>query len=27
VEVKEGKHDYDSWSRVFPLFLAWADGK
>jgi enterochelin esterase-like enzyme len=27
VEVKEGTHDYDSWSRAFPLFLAWADGK
>jgi enterochelin esterase-like enzyme len=26
-EVKEGKHDYDSWSRVFPGFLIWADGK
>ena len=26
-EVKEGKHDYDSWSSVFPGFLIWADGK
>ncbi len=26
-EVKEGKHDYDSWSNVFPQFLIWADGK
>ena len=26
-EVKEGKHDYDSWSAVFPQFLIWADGK
>ncbi|MEO9145264.1 MAG: alpha/beta hydrolase-fold protein [Ginsengibacter sp.] len=23
-EVKEGKHDYDSWSKVFPQFLIWA---
>lgn len=27
VEVKEGKHDYPSWSKVFPQFLLWADGK
>lgn len=26
-EVKEGKHDYDSWSAVFPQFLVWAVGK
>ena len=26
-EIKEGKHDYDSWSTVFPAFLIWADGK
>lgn len=26
-EVKDGKHDYDSWSSVFPGFLVWADGK
>src|SRR5665647_1555884 len=26
-EVKDGKHDYNSWSRVFPQFLIWADGK
>ena len=26
-EVKEGKHDYDSWSAMFPQFLIWADGK
>ncbi len=26
-EVKEGKHDYESWSNVFPQFLIWADGK
>ena len=26
-EVKEGKHDYNSWSAVFPQFLIWADGK
>ncbi len=26
-EVKEGKHDYASWSKVFPKFLIWADGK
>ena len=26
-EVKEGRHDYDSWSSVFPGFLIWADGK
>ena len=26
-EVKEGKHDYDSWSAIFPQFLIWADGK
>ena len=26
-EVKDGKHDYDSWSNVFPGFLLWADGK
>ncbi len=26
-EVKEGKHDYNSWSAVFPQFLIWAEGK
>lgn len=26
-EIKEGKHDYDSWSKVFPQFLIWAVGK
>lgn len=26
-EVKEGKHDYDSWSAAFPEFLIWAEGK
>ena len=26
-EVKNGRHDYDSWSNVFPQFLIWADGK
>jgi enterochelin esterase-like enzyme len=26
-EVKEGQHDYASWSRVFPEFLLWAVGK
>jgi Enterochelin esterase and related enzymes len=26
-ETKEGKHDYDSWSHVFPQFLIWAVGK
>lgn len=26
-EVKTGKHDCESWSRVFPQFLIWADGK
>lgn len=26
-EVKQGKHDYESWSKVFPQFLIWADGK
>ncbi len=24
VEAKDGKHDYESWSRVFPQFLIWA---
>ena len=27
IEVKEGKHDYPSWSQVFPEFLMWAVGK
>jgi enterochelin esterase-like enzyme len=27
VEVKEGLHDYASWSDVFPQFLLWAEGK
>lgn len=26
-ESKEGKHDYESWSKVFPDFLLWAVGK
>lgn len=26
-EIKEGKADYDSWSKVFPQFLIWAVGK
>lgn len=26
-EIKEGKHDYESWSAVFPQMLIWADGK
>jgi enterochelin esterase-like enzyme len=26
-ESKDGKHNYDSWSRVFPLFLIWAVGR
>lgn len=26
VEVKEGTHDYNSWSQVLPQFLIWADG-
>jgi hypothetical protein len=26
-EVKEGKHDYADWSRVFPEFMLWAFGK
>ncbi len=26
VEVKDGKHDYNSWSRVLPQFLIWAVG-
>jgi enterochelin esterase-like enzyme len=26
-EVKDGTHDYNSWSSVFPQFLIWADGK
>jgi enterochelin esterase-like enzyme len=26
-ELKEGKHDYTSWSQVFPQFLIWAVGK
>jgi enterochelin esterase-like enzyme len=26
-EKKEGKHDYNSWSHVFPDFLLWAVGK
>jgi enterochelin esterase-like enzyme len=25
-EVKEGTHDYNSWSKAFPQFLIWADG-
>ncbi len=27
VEKKQGKHDYTSWSKVFPEFLIWAVGK
>ncbi len=27
IEVKEGVHEYSSWSNVFPQFLLWADGK
>lgn len=26
-EIKEGKHDYPSWSHIFPNFLIWAVGK
>ncbi len=26
-ESKEGQHNYDSWSRVFPQFLIWAVGR
>jgi len=26
-ELKNGEHDYDSWSHVFPQFILWADGK
>lgn len=26
-EIKEGNHDYGSWSHVFPQFLIWAVGK
>ncbi len=26
-EVKNGNHDYNSWSSVLPEFLIWADGK
>lgn len=26
-EIKEGTHDYASWSKVFPEFLMWAVGK
>lgn len=26
-ESKEGQHNYDSWSKVFPQFLIWAVGK
>lgn len=27
IEEKNGTHDYDSWSHVFPQFLIWAEGK
>lgn len=27
IEEKNGNHDYDSWSHVFPQFLIWAAGK
>ncbi len=26
-EFREGKHNYETWSAVFPQFLLWADGK
>jgi hypothetical protein len=26
-EAADGKHDYESWSKVFPVFLIWAFGK
>ena len=26
-ESKDGQHNYDSWSRVFPQFLIWAVGR
>ena len=26
-ESAEGKHDYESWSKVFPEFLIWAFGR
>ena len=26
-ESTEGKHDYESWSKVFPEFLIWAFGR
>jgi len=26
-ELKEGKHDYTTWSQVFPQFIIWAVGK
>ena len=27
IEEKDGEHDYDSWSKVFPQFLIWAVGR
>ncbi len=27
IEKANGTHDYNSWSRVLPEFLLWADGK
>jgi S-formylglutathione hydrolase FrmB len=27
IEKKDGKHDYSSWSNVFPEFLIWAVGR
>ena len=26
LEIKNGTHDYSSWSNIFPQFLLWADG-
>lgn len=26
IESKDGTHDYSSWSKIFPMFLLWADG-
>ena len=27
LELKDGKHDLQTWARAFPLFLKWAFGK
>ncbi len=27
IENKNGRHDFDSWSKAFPQFLIWAAGK